>query len=56
MNFVISHMQYIGKQLVMYIGAAIDIGSNNEYRISENRKIHTSTYNQACSFKCPEGL
>ena len=56
MNFVISHMQYIGKQLVMYIGAAIDIGSNNEYQISENRKIYTFTYNQACSFKCPEGL
>ena len=40
----------------MYIGAAIDIGSNNEYQISENRKIYTFTYNQACSFKCPEGL
>ena len=34
------------KQLVMYIGLAIGIGFflNNEYRISENRKILISVY------------
>ena len=41
MNFIVLYVQYMEKQLVMYIGSAIGIGffSNNEYRISENGKI-----------------
>ena len=38
MKFVISYVKYIGKQLVMYIGSAINIVfffSNNEYQLSE---------------------
>ena len=43
MNFVIPHVQYIGKQLVMYIRLAIDISlfSNIGYRKTEKFDIGT---------------